>query len=140
MNLVHRDKERVAAWVAERIGVSGKWGGFYAIGVERDGELTAGIVMNNYSGTNATCHIAVSRPGKDMIALFKAFCDYAFNQCGMKRLTGIVPMSMPDVIEFDKKLGFEEEFVIKDGDMTGDLQMMVMWRDKCRWIAQEAKA
>ena len=95
------------------------------------------MVINNYNGSNATCHIAVAQQTKLLISLFHHVCDYAFNHCKLKRLTGMVPMNEPAVIEFDKHLGFEEEFVMKDGAVDSDMQVLVMWPDKCRWLHKE---
>lgn len=136
--LIHDDSERVGAWVAERVEMRAPWGGFSALGMERDGEIVAGIVMNNYNGTNAAVHMAVDKPGKDMLTLFKLFCEYAFVQCGLKRITGLVPSDKPDVVAFDKKIGFEEEFVMKFGAPDGaDMHILVMWPEKCRWLNKE---
>lgn len=129
------DKERVGKWVADRVEQSTGWGGFFAMGAERHGELVAGIVMNNYNGVNATCHIAIAKPGKDMIELLRAFAHYAFRQCRLKRLTGMVPASKPDVLKFDLNIGWQEEFVMQDAAQDGGpLHILKMTPDTCRWL------
>jgi hypothetical protein len=135
--LVLDQKERVGAWVAQKVGQSSDWGSFYAMGVEQNGEIVAGIVMNNFNGANATCHIAVDKPSKAMIKLFQEFCNYAFNFCKLKRITGMVPSNEPHIIAFDKHLGFEEEFVMKDGAPGADMHVLVMRPDTCRWLRKE---
>lgn len=135
--LVFDQKERVGAWVAEKVGQAAEWGSFYAMGVEADGEIIAGVVFNNFNGANATCHIALDRFTKSIIPLFEAVCDYAFNCCGLKRLTGMVPSNEPHILAFDKHLGFEEEFVMKDGAPGADMHVLVLWPDKCRWLRKE---
>lgn len=136
--LVTDQKERVAQWVAARVEQSASWGAFYAMGIERNGEIVAGVVVNNFNGVNATAHIAIDRPGKDTILLLRAVADYAFRQCRLKRLTGLVPASSPDVLAFDLHIGWEEEFVMPcaapDG---GPLHVLVMWPDKCRWLEKQ---
>lgn len=133
--LVFDEKDRVGQWVAEQTEQSAGWGSFYAMGVELHGEIVAGIVVNNYNGTNATCHIAVKKPTKAFVKLLEHVADYAFNQCKLKRLTGMVPSNKPDVLKFDKHLGWEEEFVMKCGAPDGyDMHVLVMWPEKCRWL------
>jgi len=107
------------------------------MGATKNGELVAGIVMNNYNGANATCHIAISKPTKLLKPLFTTFCNYAFVQCGMKRLTGMVPTNEPKIIKFDKHLGFEEDCILKDGADGADMMLLVLWPDKCRWLNKE---
>lgn len=134
--LVINEKFRIGDWVAAQVEQGVQWGGgFYAMGVEAGGEIVAGVVFDNFNGVNATCHIAIAKPAREIVDLFRAVCDYAFRQCGLKRLTGLVPVSKPKVIEFDKHLGFEEEFVMRSAaDDGGDLQVLVMWPDRCRWL------
>ena len=135
--LVFDQKERVGAWVAEKVGQTGTWGSFNAFGVVSGQEVIAGVVINNFNGANATCHIAIERFTKLIVPLFEAVCDYSFRQCGLKRLTGMVPTNEPKVIEFDKHLGFEEEFVLKDGAPGADMQILVLWPTNCRWLKKE---
>jgi RimJ/RimL family protein N-acetyltransferase len=136
--LVFDQKERVGAWVAEQVGQSASWGSFSALGVERNGELLAGIVFNNFNGHNATCHIAVTKSGKHLIALLQTAAEYAFEVCQLKRLTGLVEMSNVKALTLNKHMGWEEEFVMKSAAADGgDLQVLVMWRDTCRWLKKE---
>jgi len=135
--LVFDQKDRIGAWVAERVGQGADWGSFYALGVMEGDEVLAGVVINNYNGSNATCHIAIARQTKQLIPLFEHVCHYAFNHCHLKRLTGMVPTNEPRIIEFDKHLGFEEEFVMKDGAPGADMQILVMRPDTCRWLRKE---
>jgi RimJ/RimL family protein N-acetyltransferase len=136
-DLVFDQKERVGAWVAAKVGQKADWGSFYAMGVESGGNIIAGVVFNNFNGSNATCHIAISKYTKAIIPLFEAVCDYAFNRCKLNRLTGMVPSNEPAVLAFDKHLGFEEEFIMKHGAPDADMHVLVMWPDKCRWLRKE---
>lgn len=135
--LVFDQKEAIGAWVAQQVGQTCEWGSFYALGVVRDGEIIAGVVFNNFNGANATCHIAVSRFSRAMPLLIEHSCKYAFDFCKLKRLTGMVPSNEPKILAFDKHLGFEEEFVMKDGAPGADMHVLVMWPDKCRWLRKE---
>lgn len=138
--LVTQHKDTVAAWVAQKVDMKGSWGDFYAMGIlDTDKRaLVAGVVFNNWNGANATVHIAMEPGvGRAMIRLFAAVCDYAFTQHGLKRLTGLVPASEPRVLKFDMNLGFEEEFLMKDGAPDGDLHVLVLWAHKCRWLSGE---
>ena len=133
--LVFDRKDLIGAWVAAKVGQTGSWGDFYAMGTMQGNSVTAGVVFNNFNGANATVHIAVEKPSKAMVKLFIAVCDYAFIQCKLKRLTGMVPTNEPDVIAFDKHLGFKEEFVMKDGAVGADMMILVLTREdaKARW-------
>jgi RimJ/RimL family protein N-acetyltransferase len=135
--LLFDQSDRVGAWVAEKVNQRASWGDFYAIGIEQGGQIIAGSVVNNYNGANATCHIAIDKQSKKLPEMVAHTCNYAFNHCGLKRLTGMVPTNEPKTIAFDKHLGFEEEFVMKDGAPGADMMVLVMWHDKCRWLRKE---
>ena len=134
--VVYDDKERFGRWVATQVSQEGSWGDYYAMGVEKEGRVTAGVVINNYNMSNATVHIAIAEPNRMIIPLFKAVCDYAFNVCKLKRITGLVPTNEPDTIKFDKHLGFVEEFVMKDGAPNADMMVLVLWPKNCRWLQE----
>lgn len=133
--LVITDKQRVGAWVAEQVDQTADWGDFQAFGVESDrGELVAGIVLHLFNGANCVSHVAIKKPTKLLKSLFFVVCVYAFRQCKLKRITGMVPLSEEHIIAFDEKIGFERETILKDAAVDGDMQVMVMWADKCPWI------
>lgn len=135
--LIVDDKERVGDWVADRVDQLSHWGGFEAIGLEdASGELVAGFVLNNMTETNAHVHIAGI--GKRWLTktFLRACFEYAFHQCGLKRLTGLVSEHNSDALRFDQHLGFEHEATIPWGNAGGAVIMLVMWKEKCRWIQQ----
>ena len=103
------------------------------MGVERDGSLVAGVVFNNFNGANVTCHIAIAGRTKLLTKLFAEVCRYAFDHCKLKRITGMVPSNEPKTIAFDKKLGFVEEFIMKDGAPDADMHVLVLWPENRRW-------
>ena len=135
--LVLYDPERVGGWVAEKVNHNAGWGSFYAFGIDMDGKLVAGVVVHQMNGANAGCHIAIEKPVKALVNLFQVVCEYAFVQCGLKRLTGLVPTNEQNIIKFDKHLGFEEECVLKDAAPGADMQVLVMWADNCRWLRKD---
>lgn len=132
--LVLYDRNRVAYWVAQQVGQTVPWEGFNAFGVESEGKIVAGVVIHNINNSNAYCHIAIAKPSKAVFKLFRVLADYGFRQLGLKRFTGTAPTNRPRVIEFQKKLGFEEEFVMKDAADNADMMFLVLWADKCRWL------
>jgi len=133
--LVFDRKELIGTWVAAQVGQDTPWGDFYAMGVMQGSAVKAGVVFNNFNESNCTVHIAIGAATKLIIPLFKAVCDYAFRQCKLKRITGMVPTYEPDVIAFDKHLGFREEFIMKDAANEGDMQVLVLTpADASRWL------
>lgn len=59
---------------------------------------------------------------------------YAFDQMKVRKLIGIVPSNNEQALKFDLNLGFSEEARIKDAHPQGDLILLSMTRQACRWI------
>lgn len=126
--LVFDDKERVGAWVADQVEQTSSWGDFYAMGAEANGEIVSGVVFNNFNESNSTCHIAVSKPNRLFLELLDHAYSYAFGQCGLKRLTGLVAADNHKALKLDKHIGFVEEGVMaKAGRQGQDIITLVLW-------------
>lgn len=99
-----------------------------------DDELWGGVTYTGYTGTSMGIHVAGFRSdwiNKDM--LWVAF-DYPFVQLKCSKLFGQVPASNRKALEFDLKLGFIEEARVKDVFPDGDLLVLAMKREDCRWL------
>lgn len=135
--LVFDDRERVGRWVAQGDPLA-RYGNYYAMGAERNGELVAGIVIDHMlEGANGFAHITITKPGKDTHALISAFFDYAFNQCKLKRVTAMCPSTNSKIVAFNSKVGFVEEHRIINGVPGGDMLVLGMLPEKCKWIKQK---
>lgn len=126
--LIFDEKERVGSWVADQVGQRSTWGSFYAMGAEVNGELVSGVVFNNFNESNATAHIACSKPNKLFLELLDHSALYAFKHCGLKRLTGLVEADNEKALKLDQHIGFEIEGVMRQAGSTGqDVIVLVLW-------------
>ena len=98
------DKAVVGPWVMHR--VHGLWNpaAMETIGWEREGEITAGVVFENWNGVSMMVHIAADKP------LTRGFvyriCDYAFSCCG--KVIAPIAESNEKSITLVEKLGFRK--------------------------------
>lgn len=130
--IVDNDPVRVGKWVCERAG--GTYVEGSAIGLEKGGSLVAGVLFDHYNGASVCMHVA-GEGKKWMNREFLWFSFYyPFEQLKVKKVLGIVPSSLEAVLEFDKHIGFTEEHRIKDGHPTGDLVILSMTREQCRFL------
>lgn len=130
------DADRIGPWVCKRTGGSYHGDGS-AIGLERGGELVAGVLFDNYNGRSACMHVAAI-PGKRwMTREYLRICfDYPFNQLKLQKLIGLVDSTNHDALSFDKHLGFIEEAVITDAGQHGDLHILTMTPEQCRFLKE----
>lgn len=134
--IVTDQREVVGAWVAERVGRSTPWVTEPALGLEKDGVLVAGIVLDSLSsGARGSMHCAGE--GKYWLNrefLFACF-DYAFNQLNLKVLINPVGANNEASLRFTKHIGFEEiARVPKAWDGEEALVLFALAKDNCRWL------
>lgn len=130
------DAPRIGKWVCERTG--GQWidGIGTAIGLEKDGELIAGVMYDNFNGKSVAMHVA--GVGKRwMTKEYLRICfDYPFNQLKVSKIIGLVDSENSQALQFDAHLGFIEEAVIQGAAPKGDLHILTMTRAQCRWLKE----
>lgn len=98
------------------------------------GELLGGSLFTNFTGRSICIHVgsfANHWINKDL--LWVTF-HYPFIQLGCDKLIGLVPSYNERALEFDRKLGFKEETIIRDVYPEGDMIVLSMYKDDCRWI------
>ena len=112
------------------------WSNFRAIGLEKDGELIAGVVYDNYTKATIFMHIA-AKPGRKWLTrnfLWYMF-HYPFVELGVKRVTGIIPVSNKDSINFANGLkGARLEALLKDAHPDGDMAIYCMFKQDCKYL------
>lgn len=100
----------------------------------KDGRLLGGVIYQGYTGASVEIHVAGFDPhwlSRDI--LWAAF-GYAFIQLGCLKVIGRVQATNERALEFDLKLGFKEEARISDVYPDGDLLILTMRREDCRWL------
>ena len=133
--IVVNQKERVGAWVAQRIGRESSWGSFEAIGLELDGDLVAGMVVESYV-KDSRCCVHLAGDGKKWLnrEYLNFCCRYMFDQLNCKVVIGLVDADNEQAMKFDLHFGFTEQTRIKDGAGDCDLVVLTLRRDDCRWL------
>lgn len=115
--------ERVARFVGERCGTI-IYPPFTAMGIEKNGEITAGAVFNCYTGNDIAVTVAGGPFTRGFIA---AVGKYVFEQIGCLRMS--ITTEQPNVIEIAHRLGAKTEGVKRnhfgngrDGTVLGILK------------------
>lgn len=140
--LVYGQDAEIAAWVAEKIG-NPNFGLCKAIGVEREGNLIAGIVYSNYieSPLGKPIMIEIS-----MAAIDKRWATrhnlrelfaYPFIQLAVERVQVTTPVESEGVFKINKKLGFTYEGTARKAHfLGGDVHVLSMLRSECKWLGE----
>lgn len=104
-----------------------------AIGLERDGELVAGVVYEGYNGHNVWMHVAIA--GHITQASFRYVFHYPFVELGCRRVSGYVQASNAKVNRLCKHLGFKQEAILLGAAADGgDVIIYAMTKEECRHV------
>lgn len=133
--IVTGQDQRVGSWVCERTGGSYTEGS--TVGLEKDGKLVAGVLYDHYNGASIAMHVAAE--GKRWLNRdYLWFCFwYPFEQLKVKKVIGLVPSTNEAALKFDLHLGFVEEGRIADAVPDGDLILLTMTRQQCRYLERD---
>lgn len=122
----------VGEWVAERVGGKYHQDDAQAIGLEKNGQIIAGVIFERYNGHSLWVHIAAE--GRLTPSFVKAICKYAFIDCDVEKVIGTVTSGNVKAMKFDENLGFIEEGRIRDAAPDGDIIIYTMSKSNCRFI------
>lgn len=96
--------------------------------------LLGGVIYQGYTGASIELHVAGFDPLWINRDLLWAVFAYPFIQLNCKKIIGRVAETNRRALEFDLKLGFKEEGRIREVFPEGDLFILTMRRDECRWL------
>ncbi len=123
----------VGEWVAVRIG--GTYiPGSTAIGLEKDGEIIAGVTYESWNGKSIMAHMAVS--GRLTPAFVAAIFDYAYKVCGVEKVILPVGSTNEKSIRLVENMGFSEEARIRDACPEGDILIYTLSKSACRFLGE----
>ena len=97
-------------------------------------ELRAVVVYCNFQGKSCQMHIASSGSHWMTKDFLKAAFDYPFNKLKLKVIIGAVPGNNEKALKLDRHLGFVDKAYIEDAHADGDLVILAMRRENCRWL------
>lgn len=113
--------------------------GMKAIGLERDGQLVAGVIYEGFNGHNVWMHVAAEPGARWMTRAYLRYCfRYPFWEMGVRRISGYVDASNLAARKMDEHLGFVPEATLRGAAHDGgDVIVYVMRREHCRFLGDE---
>ena len=125
-------------WVCQRAGGDFRVGGS-AVGLEKHGQLVAGVIFDNFNGASLYMHVAAE--GKHWLNrefLWFTFY-YAFTIMRANVLIGLVGSKNDAALHFDKNLGFVETCRIPGAHPDGELVILTMTQQQCRFLVRRKR-
>lgn len=135
-HIIWDQQDRVTKYVAHLVGEDEFLKPCAAIGLEKNGELIAGVVYDCFTGNSVSMHVASDKSKNWMISSYLYFCfAYPFIALKCNRVTGLVQENNIDALNFDLKLGFKQEGRLRAACSDGsDIIVLGMLKDECRFL------
>lgn len=131
--VVTDNQEHLRGWIT---GVLGMQFSPYAtfIGQEIDGKVKAVVAFDNIQDKSCMMHTAAIVPNWISKDLLWACFDYPFNILKVKVILATVASTNEEALKLDRHLGFVDKAYIEDAHIDGDLVILAMRREDCRWL------
>ena len=104
------------------------------IGQVIDGELRAVVVYCNFQGKSCQTHICSTGVHWMSKRFLWAIFDYPFKKLGLKVIMAVIAGNNEKSLKLSQKLGFEEIAKIPDAHKDGDLVLLTMRPNQCKWL------
>lgn len=126
------NQETLKAWICNKLnGQAAK--DLMCIGQEIDGNIKAVASYSNFQGKS--CNFSLAGDGNFINKDFLwAMFDYPFNKLELKAIIATISGSNEKSLKLSRHLGFKEAATIADAHNDGDLVIMVMRRENCKWL------
>ena len=131
--VVTADQDYMRAWLGNKLGEKLPEN-TTCIGQEKDGNLVAVIGYCGFLPKSCVMHVAAIDDNWISKDLLWATFDYPFNKLGVSVILGQICGSNEDALRLNRHLGFKVIAEIPDAHMDGDLVIMAMRREDCRWL------
>lgn len=141
MKLVCHQHDKVGTWVMGRCDAEWFSGRGTTLGLESsDGNLIAGMVFENYNGSNLFIHCATRRAGSITREFLHACFHFCFIETHCRRVSCVVDESNQTCQRFVQDLGATEETrLVGAGLHGGDLIIYKMTPESCKWLTEDEK-
>jgi RimJ/RimL family protein N-acetyltransferase len=108
------------------------------IGQEMAGEIVGVVGFSDFTPTSCYMHTSSIDPLWITKDLLWASFDYPFNILKVKVILATVAGNNKESLRLCRKLGFVDRVLIEDAHKDGDLAILTMRKEQCKWLDIDA--
>ena len=131
------DFDLVSAWVSAKTGCTIPRIGTALGWIDSDGNLTAGVMYEDFTGPCITATIAIDHGSVVVKSFLQVIFDYPFRQLGCRKILAVVAQTNATSRKMVERMGFEKEAVIFDVFPDGAMIIYSVTPSRCRYFDQE---
>jgi hypothetical protein len=96
--------------------------------------VVVAVAYNDFIGRTCCLHSVIAHPEKVTRKMVRETFMFPFEVCKCEAVLALVDSTNDAALSFDHKLGFREVHRIPNGGTDGDLIVLQMLKDGCRWL------
>lgn len=129
------DIDLLGPWAWDRMGAD-TWSpeGRTALGYVKDGVPKWAMIYDNYETASIQMHVAGDSPKYWSRQALQAVFEYPFYQLRVKKVIGICNSENTRALSIHLRLGWGLEAVVKDVYEMGNMYILSMTQEQCRWL------
>lgn len=131
--VVTDNQEYMRAWLSRMVQLDFPENSRF-IGQEIDGELVAVVGYCGFLPNSCQMHVASVVDNWISRDLLWASFDYPFNKLKIRTILAPLCSDNKEALRLNRHLGFEVKAEIEDAHMDGNLTIMAMNREQCKWL------
>ena len=109
--------------------------GFIAL---RDNSIIAAVAFDSWTENSGLAHIAIEDPFVLRHGFLELAFGFAFHHADRGIMLGMTPADNEKALRFNKRIGFQEVYRVKDAYRPGiDYVLQEIRRENCRWLKPE---
>lgn len=97
-------------------------------------DVAVAVGYNSFVGKTCCMHTVIQRPDLVSPRIVREAFEYPFVVAECVAVLALVDSTNEAALKFDTKLGFKEIDRIPGGGVDGDLVVLKMLRNECRWL------
>lgn len=105
-----------------------------ALGYVKDGVPKWAMIYDNYETASIQMHVAGDSPKYWSRQALQAVFEYPFYQLRVKKVIGICNSENTRALSIHLRLGWGLEAVVKDVYEMGNMYILSMTQEQCRWL------
>lgn len=131
-------QDELGEWLCSRTGGQYVPGSGVYIGNELHGKIVAVAGYEDFNGASVRVHVAGEGRWMTRDFLWYGFY-YPFEEMKVKKIIGLVASTNLKALKLDLHFGYLHEATIQDAVPGGDLYILTMTKDQCRFLKKPNK-
>ena len=134
-HIIDKDHARVGQWMQAH-GACQYNAAAVCIGLERNGDLVAGVQYEQYSGVGGSMLVSIAVTGRLTKTFVRYACEYAAYEAKVNMVYAMVGEGNAKSQRFVEQMGFVRLCAVPQSHPTGSTYLYGLWKSSCKYLTR----